>query len=89
MAHTHPSGGVHRPSDGDLRAWKKRWQLVDQEPRLGRKQRFMPRYVGLLVGPGEGSCCWSAERLKLTAWVLQEDERGRIVCEPAAIEKKL
>ena len=34
--HTHPSGGVHRPSDGDLRAWKKRWQLVDQEPRLGR-----------------------------------------------------
>ena len=57
--HTHPSGGVHRPSDGDLRAWKRRWLLVGQEPRLGRKRRFMPRYLGLLVGPGEGPCSWS------------------------------
>jgi hypothetical protein len=86
--HTHPSGRVHRPSDGDLRAWRRRWQLVDQEPRLGRKRRFMPRYVGLLVGPGEGSCNWSSERLKLTAWIVQDDGRGRVVCEPAAIEKR-
>jgi len=86
--HTHPSGLVHRPSEGDLRAWKRRWLLVDQDPRLGRKRRFMPRYVGLLVGPGEGSCSWSTERLKLTAWIVQDDGRGRIVCEPAAIEKK-
>ena len=86
--HVHPDGLVHRPSDGDLRAWKRRWLLVDQEPRLGRKRRFMPRYVGLLVGPGEGSCSWSTQRLKLTAWIIQEDGRGRIVCEPAAVEKK-
>jgi hypothetical protein len=86
--HTHPDGAVHRPSTGDLLAWKRRWLLVDQQPRLGRKRRFMPRYVGLLVGPGEGLCSWSAERLQLTAWILQEDGRGRIVCEPAAVEKK-
>ena len=65
--HVHPDGLVHRPSEGDLRAWRRRWQLVDQEPRLGRKRRFMPRYVGLLVGPGEGLCSWSTEQLRLTA----------------------
>jgi hypothetical protein len=27
------------------------------------------------------------ERLQLTAWIVQ-DERGRVVCEPAAVEKK-
>ena len=48
----------------------------------------MPRYIGLLVGPGEGSCSWSTERLKLTAWIIQDDEWGRMVCEPAAVEKK-
>jgi hypothetical protein len=86
--HTHPTGGVHRPSTGDLRPWKRRWQLVDQEPRLGRKRRFMPRYIGLLVGPGEGPMEWSQQRLRLTAWIIQEDERGRVVCEPTAVEKK-
>jgi hypothetical protein len=86
--HTHPSGLVHRPSEGDLRAWRRRWLLVDQEPCLGRKRRFMPRYVGLLVGPGEGQFAWSLERLRLSAWIIQEDERGRVICEPAAVEKK-
>jgi hypothetical protein len=81
--HVHPDGLVHRPSEGDLRAWRRRWQLVDQEPRLGRKRRFMPRYVGLLVGPGEGRMAWSAPRLRLSAWIVQNDERGRIVCEPS------
>jgi len=86
--HTHPNGLVHGPSDGDLRAWKKRWLLVDQESRLGRQRRFLPRYVGLLVGPGKGQLAWSLERLRLSAWIVQDDERGRIVCEPAAVEKK-
>jgi len=86
--HTHPDGLVHRPSEGDLRAWKRRWLLVDQEPRLGRKRRFMPRYVGLLVGPGEGRMGWSPQRLELSAWIVQDDERGRVVCEPAAVERK-
>jgi hypothetical protein len=47
----------------------------------------MPRYLGLLVGPGEGPCSWSTERLQLTAWIVQ-DERGRVVCEQAALERK-
>jgi hypothetical protein len=84
--HTHPNGMVHRPSPGDLLAWKRRWLLVDQDPCLGRQRRFLPRYVGLLVGPGEGQLAWS--RLRLSAWIVQDDERGRIVCEPAAVEKK-
>jgi hypothetical protein len=84
--HTHPSGGVHRPSEGDLRAWRRRWLLVDQESRFGRQRRFMPRYLGLLVGPGEGGMAWSPQRLRLTAWIVQ-DERGRVVCEPAAVER--
>jgi hypothetical protein len=86
--HAHPTGGVYRPSAGDLLAWKRRWLLVDQESRLGRKRRFMPRYVGLLVGPGEGRMGWSPDRLRLSAWIIQEDGRGRIVCEQAAVEKK-
>jgi hypothetical protein len=85
--HTHPSGRVDQPSPGDLLAWKRRWLLVGQAPRLGRKQRFMPRHVGLLVGPGEGTMGWSPGRLRLSAWIIQ-DERGRIVCEPAAVERK-
>jgi hypothetical protein len=86
--HTHPNGMVHRPSPGDLLAWKRRWLLVDQESLLGRQRRFLPRYVGLLVGPGEGRMAWSLERLRLSAWIVQDDRRGRVVCEPAAVEKK-
>jgi hypothetical protein len=71
-----------------LLAWKRRWLLVDQESRFGRQRRFLPRYLGLLVGPGEGRMAWSPQRLRLSAWIVQEDERGRIVCEPAAVEKK-
>jgi hypothetical protein len=69
-----------------LLAWKRRWLLVDQDPCFGRQRRFLPRYVGLLVGPGEGQLAWS--RLRLSAWIVQDDRRGRIVCEPAAVEKK-
>jgi hypothetical protein len=86
--HVHPNGLVHRSSPGDLLAWKRRWLLVDQESRLGRKRRFLPRYVGLLVEPGEGRMGWALGRLRLSAWLLQEVERGRVVCEPAAVEKQ-
>jgi proteasome lid subunit RPN8/RPN11 len=76
--HTHPNGvGEGRPSAGDLRAWARMFERIEEA-------RNASRYVGLigLCDGGDGRLF----RVDWHAWVVQRTTGGRMLCEPACLE---